>query len=200
MRLVSLLLQYPDAELLAARQQLASAVRALPRSPARQRLDDFTAWYAGEAETDLAAHYVQTFDLRRKCSLYLTYYLHGDTRRRGVALLDLKQLYRAAGLLPPEDELPDYLPVICEFAAIAGPVDGEAPLRQHRQGLELIRAGLRNCGSPYHLVLDALCVLLPGLPAPEAGLVTSLALAGPPTEMVGLTTYGGTDSGREVRR
>jgi nitrate reductase delta subunit len=206
LRLISLLLQYPDADLLAARPQLAAAVRALPRSPARQRLDEFTTWYAGTAETDLAAHYVQTFDLRRKCSLYLTYYLHGDTRRRGMALLTLKQRYRAAGLLPPPGELPDFLPVICEFAAVAGPGDGEAPLRQHRQGLELIQAGLRDCGSPYQLVLEALCALLPGLPAAEAGLVTDLALAGPPAEMVGLsspmaaTGSGRTDSGRKVRR
>jgi nitrate reductase delta subunit len=200
MRLLSLLLQYPDADLLEARPQLVSAVRALPHSPERQPLEEFTDWYAGMADTDLAAHYVQTFDLRRKSSLYLTYYLHGDTRRRGVALLEFKQRYRAAGLVPPDGELPDYLPVICEFAAIAGPGDGEAPLRQHRQGLELIRAGLRDCRSPYRLLLDALCAMLPDLPSKEAGLVTSLALAGPPAELVGLTPYAGSDSGKEARR
>ena len=52
------------------------------------------------SEVELAQAYVETFDLRRRTSLYLTYYLHGDTRKRGMALLHLRRLYRAAGLEP----------------------------------------------------------------------------------------------------
>lgn len=189
LRLMSLLLQYPDAELLAARPQLAAAARALPRSPAREPLAEFTTWYAAAEPMELARQYVETFDLRRKSSLYLTYYLHGDTRRRGMALLLLKQRYRAAGLVPPAGELPDYLPVVCEFAALAGPGAGEAPLRQHRQGLELIRTALRDRGSQYALVLDALCGTLPALSAAQADAVAGLAMAGPPAEAVGLTPF-----------
>lgn len=210
MRLVSLLLQYPDAELLAARPQLAAAARELPASPAREPLTEFTAWFADAEPMGLALDYVDTFDLRRKCSLYLTYYLHGDTRRRGMAMLSLKHRYRVAGLTPPEGELPDYLPVVCEFAAIAGPGDGEAPLRQHRKGLELIRAGLRGRGSRYALVLDALCAVLPALSEEELGGVSDLALAGPPVELVGLaaglpgypavTGDDGANAGGEGRR
>lgn len=193
MRLVSLLLQYPDAELLATRPQLAAAARELPASLAREPLTEFTAWFADAEPMDLATDYVDTFDLRRRCSLYLTYYLHGDTRRRGVAMLALKQRYRAAGLTPPDGELPDYLPVVCEFAAIAGPGDGEAPLRQHRKGLELIRAALHGRGSQYALVLDALCAALPALSGEELGGVSDLALAGPPAELVGLAPFGGAE-------
>ncbi|WP_346433876.1 nitrate reductase molybdenum cofactor assembly chaperone [Nonomuraea composti] len=190
LRLVSLLLQYPDPGLLAARDELCRAADALPASPGRDKLVAFTAWYRECEPMPLARSYVETFDLRRRSSLYLTYYLHGDTRRRGMALLTLKQRYRVAGLTPPEGELPDFLPVVCEFAALAGPGTGEAPLRQHRKGLELIRAALRSAGSPYSLVLDALCAGLPGLSAAERAAVTDLALSGPPAEDVGLAPYG----------
>jgi nitrate reductase delta subunit len=190
LRLTSLLLQYPDAELLAARQELAAAALALPRTPARASLVAFTTWYAAADPMELAAEYVDTFDLRRTSGLYLTYYLHGDTRRRGMALLALKQCYRVAGLEPPAGELPDYLPVVCEFAALTGPGTGEAPLRQHRRGLELIRAALRTRGSRYALVLDALCGTLPALSAAQADSVAGLAADGPPAEQVGLAPPG----------
>ncbi|MFI7705619.1 nitrate reductase molybdenum cofactor assembly chaperone [Nonomuraea sp. NPDC049480] len=199
LRLVSLLLQYPDTDLIAARDQLGEAVSKLPESAARESLTRFVEWFRDTGPMALARAYVETFDLRRRSSLYLTYYLHGDTRRRGMALLTLKQRYRVAGLTPPEGELPDFLPVVCEFAALAGPATGEAPLRQHRKGLELIRTALHDNGSPYSRVLDALCAELPDLSAAERVAVADLALAGPPAEEVGLAPYGPPLNEMEVR-
>jgi nitrate reductase delta subunit len=206
LQLISLLLQYPDAELLDARPRLTAAARALPPALGREPLTAFTAWYQAAEPLELAAGYVETFDLRRKCTLHLTYYLHGDTRRRGMALLELKHRYRAAGLVPPDGELPDYLPVVCEFAAREGAA-GEEPLRAHRKGLELLRAALAERGSPYALVLEALCGLLPAMSEAEVDQVTGLALAGPPRELVGrLPGYAadaavaGTHAGKEVSR
>ncbi|MEV4188003.1 nitrate reductase molybdenum cofactor assembly chaperone, partial [Streptosporangium canum] len=199
LRLVSLLLQYPDPDLIAAREEMAAAVGRLPESAARDSLTRFVEWFRAIEPMALARAYVETFDLRRKSSLYLTYYLHGDTRRRGMALLTLKQRYRVAGLTPPEGELPDFLPVVCEFAALAGPAAGEAALRQHRKGLELIRTALHDGGSPYALVLDALCAELPGLSEAERAAVADLALAGPPAEEVGLAPFGPPLNGLEVR-
>lgn len=192
LQLVSLLLQYPDAELLSARPQLVAAAQALPRALAREPLTEFTQWFAKAEPQELATQYVATFDLHRRCTLYLTYYLHGDTRRRGMALLELKRLYRVAGLTPPEGELPDYLPMICEYAALLGPIAGEEPLRQHREGLELMRAALVGRGSLYVLVLDALRGLLPAASKAELKRVDDLALVGPPIEYVG--TYGGMET------
>ncbi len=107
-----------------------------------------------------------------------------------MALLTLAQRYRAAGWDTDGGELPDHLPVVLEFAALAGPGKGEAPLRQHRRGLELIHRALDDSGSPYRHVLAALLSLLP--PATEADLraVAELAAQGPPTEDVGLDPYG----------
>ncbi|MDT0393522.1 MULTISPECIES: nitrate reductase molybdenum cofactor assembly chaperone [Streptomyces] len=190
LRLVSLLLQYPDAELTAARTELTTVVRALPDTPAARRLSGFTGWFAGQDPEALERHYVEMFDLRRRSGLYLTYYLHGDTRRRGMALLALNQRYRAAGWNTDSGELPDHLPVVLEFAALAGPGAGEAPLRQHRRGLELIHRALTDAGSPYRHVLAALLTLLPPATEADRAAVDRLVTEGPPSEEVGLDPYG----------
>ncbi|MGW4560842.1 nitrate reductase molybdenum cofactor assembly chaperone [Streptomyces sp. NPDC004561] len=190
LRLCSLLLQYPDAELAAARPTLATTVQALPPSPAGAELGAFTAWFTAREADELERHYVEMFDLRRKSSLYLTYYLHGDTRRRGMALLTLASRYKAAGWDIGGGELPDHLPVVLEFAALAGPGTGEAPLRQHRRGLELIHRALTDADSPYRHVLAALLSLLPPATAADLRAVAELAAQGPPNEDVGLDPYG----------
>ncbi|MEU6277102.1 nitrate reductase molybdenum cofactor assembly chaperone [Streptomyces populi] len=190
LRMCSLMLQYPDAELAAARPVLTATVEALPPSPAAEHLAGFVAWFAGQDLESLERHYVEMFDLRRKSSLYLTYYLHGDTRRRGMALLTLNQRYRAAGWETDGGELPDHLPVVLEFAALAGPGGGEAPLRQHRRGLELIHRALTDSGSPYRHVLAALLTLLPPPTEADRAAVDQLVAEGPPNEEVGLDPYG----------
>ncbi|WP_310718988.1 nitrate reductase molybdenum cofactor assembly chaperone [Streptomyces lydicus] len=190
LRLMSLLLQYPDAELTAAGPALAAAVRALPASPTATELKAFTAWFTGQEPQTSERHYVEMFDLRRKSSLYLTYYLHGDTRRRGMALLTLARRYRAAGWEIGGGELPDHLPVVLEFAALSGPGAGEAPLRQHRRGLELIHRALGDADSPYRHLLAALLTLMPPATEADRAAVAELAAAGPPDEEVGLDPYG----------
>ncbi|WP_217145813.1 nitrate reductase molybdenum cofactor assembly chaperone [Streptomyces sp. AC627_RSS907] len=190
LRLCSLLLQYPDAELAAGRRVLSASIEALPPSPAAEHLASFADWFAGQEPEALERHYVEMFDLRRKSSLYLTYYLHGDTRRRGMALLTLNQRYRAAGWDTDSGELPDYLPVVLEFAALMGPGGGEAPLRQHRRGLELIHRALTDSDSPYRHVLAALLTLLPPPTEADRAAVEQLVTEGPPNEEVGLDPYG----------
>ncbi len=135
---------------------------------------------------ELAAHYVEIFDLRRRCCLYLTYYVDGDTRRRGESLARLKVRYRARGWELCGGELPDYLPVLLEFAALEP--DGAAVLRENRAGLELLRLALHECASPYGSVADAVCATLPPVDEAERAAVARLAGQGPPTESVGV--YG----------
>jgi len=189
-QVVSLLLTYPDEELLGAGEELRAAVAAIENPSVRAQLGEFLDWLLTTPAIDVQRHYVQTFDLRRRSGLYLTYYLHGDTRKRGMALLVLKQRYRAHGLRLADGELPDLLPVVLEFAATAGPGDGEAPLRQHRQGLELLRSALGETGTPYRHLLDAVCAVLPGLTDADRAAVAALAVDGPPVETVGLDTIG----------
>lgn len=181
LKLLSLLLQYPTDELLAARGELA----AVAEGPIRR----FAEWWAGEPATDLQRAYVETFDFTRRNSLYLTYHVHGDRRQRGVALLRLKQRYAAAGLDLLDGELPDYLPVMLEFAALAPPDVGFAALAESRDAIELVRASLHEAGSPYAWLLDAVAELLPGLTGAQAARVRRLAAEGPPSEQVGLEPF-----------
>jgi nitrate reductase delta subunit len=183
-QLASLLLTYPDEELLAAGDELRAAAAGA------DELERFVEWLLTGTLTEVQRHYVETFDLRRRSGLYLTYYLHGDTRKRGMALLMLKQRYRAHGLRLAGGELPDLLPIVLEFAATAGPGDGEAPLRQHRQGIELLRSALHDARTPYALILDVVCAALPQLTEEDLAALTSLAFDGPPVEAVGLDEVG----------
>jgi nitrate reductase delta subunit len=130
---------------------------------------------------------VETFDLRRRCALYLTYYRYGDTRKRGMAMLGFKAAYRAAGLEPDEAELPDYLPLVLDFAALHA--RGEKLLRAHRADLELLLRALRQAGSPYASVVEAVCTQLPALRRPDLALVRRAWADGPPGEDVGLEPF-----------
>lgn len=188
-KLLSVLLRYPDERVVEARAELAAAVEALRRSPQRDALRRFLAYFGSTPAGALAEAYVETFDLRRRSALYLSYYLHGDTRKRGIALLRLKRLYAAAGLEPTTGELPDYLPLMLEFAALAPAGAGETLLREHRPSLELLRSSLHDADSPYAHLLDAVCAGLPRLSALEREHVRRLSADGPPSEQVGLQPF-----------
>jgi nitrate reductase delta subunit len=184
--LLSFALRYPEP---GARARIAAEVAALPDGLSRAALERFLAGWDG-TEAELAAGYVETFDLRRRTSLHLTYYAHGDTRERGMALLRLKQLYRTAGLPLASPELPDHLTVMLAFAALAPPGHGEAVLSEHRPAIELLRLSLHDLGSPYAHVLDAVAAGLAPLSVTERSEVARLAREGPPDEAVGLEPYG----------
>jgi nitrate reductase molybdenum cofactor assembly chaperone NarJ/NarW len=184
----SVLLCYPDDELpgrLPLLREVASAVGAQIGRP----LHRFLSHAATTPLPDLAADYVATFDHRKRCCLFLTYYSYGDTRKRGMALLRLKRLYAAAGLHLTEDELPDHLAVLLEFAAIAGAAAGKDLLQQHRAGLELLRLALTDATSPWADVLASVSATLPPLPGGQRQAVARLAAQGPPEEQVGLEPF-----------
>jgi nitrate reductase delta subunit len=187
----SLLLGYPDEELVGRLPLLRAAVAPLPMEWAGP-LGRFLDHVETTPLADQQAAYVDTFDLRRRCSLYLTYYAYGDTRKRGMALLQFKHLYGRAGLVLTDGELPDHLAVVLEFTATGDAVRGERLLHEHRAGLELIRLALEERRSPYASVLQAVCATLPPVRAEDREAVLRLAREGPPTEEVGLDPYGAT--------
>lgn len=187
----SLLLGYPDQALSAHLPLVRAAVAALPAraeevaAPLARFLD-----HAGTTPVpELAAEYVRTFDHARRGCLYLSYYAYGDTRKRGMALLRFKHAYRAAGLELGDDELPDHLAVVLEFAATGDPAAGRRLLLEHRAGLELMRLALHDAGSPYAAVLDAVSATLPPPAGRDRDAVMRLAAEGPPAEEVGLSPF-----------
>jgi nitrate reductase delta subunit len=184
----SLLLGYPDEELI-GRLDLLRRVAATLDEPVGGPMQRFIDHVARAPLPDLAADYVATFDHRKRCCLFLTYFAHGDTRNRGMALLRLKQAYAASGLRLSEEELPDHLAVMLEYAA-AEPAAGTKLLVEHRAGLEMLRLALRDIHAPWADVLDSVLATLPPPGRDQWLAVAKLAAQGPPREQVGLTPFG----------
>lgn len=184
----SLLLAYPDDELRNRLELIRRAARELPErvgGPLQDcvvRLGEATA---GELEAD----YVDTFDNRRRNSLFLTYFAHGDTRKRGMALLRFKQTYLDSGFELTDSELPDHLCVVLEYAATVDRERGRGLVLDHRAGLELLRISLTEGGSRWAGAVEAVTATLPSLQGEEMEAIRRLAAEGPPDEEVGLTPY-----------
>ncbi len=138
---------------------------------------------------ELQADYVETFDQRRRHNLFLTYFAHGDTRKRGVALLRFKQTFQASGFALTDEELPDHLCVVLEYAATIDHDLGRQLILDHRAGLELLRLSLAEAGSRWAGAVEAVTATLPPLQGEEWEAVRRLAAEGPPEEEVGLTPY-----------
>ena len=186
----SLLLDYPAEDALRARLEAVEAALTGPDAPpaaVAAPVEDFMATARSWGARVLAEHYVETFDRRRRCCLYLTYYAVGDTRHRGAALLAFKQALAAAGYEMAADELPDYLPVVLELSARSGDEIAQTLLSSHREGIEVLRSALVDAGSPYAHLVEAISMTLPEIDAATADRVRALVAAGPPTETVGVT-------------
>lgn len=183
----ALCLEYPDDDWHGQLPLLQQAAQALAGT-AGIALDHFVAHAAQATPGGLARHYVETFDLRRRCCLYLTYYAFGDTRKRGMALLRFTHEYRAAGFTIGSAELPDHLAVVCEFAA-RRPEPGLRLMHENRAGIELLHLALTEAQSPYAGVIDLVRAVLPE-PAPrDLQQALELARTGPPAEEVGLEPF-----------
>jgi nitrate reductase molybdenum cofactor assembly chaperone len=182
----SLLLQYPDAAWRDRLPVVRNALRALPHGAPRDGLLAFADHGLATPAAELEQHYVETFDRKRRCCLHLTWWTDGETRRRGLSLATLKALYRSHGFDLQGSELPDFLPVVLEFAAQADVAAGLELLQQHRAGIELLRLALLDVASPYAGVVAGICALLPGVSPETQAAARALARTGPPTESVGL--------------
>ncbi|MCY7365041.1 MAG: nitrate reductase molybdenum cofactor assembly chaperone [Frankiaceae bacterium] len=186
---VSLLLGYPEPDLVAQVPLLRAVAAELPE-PARLPLERMCDHLEATPVPELQAHYTDVFDLRRRCCLYLTYFSYGDTRQRGMALLRFSHVYKGSGLEFVGGELPDHLGVVCEFAATADLELGVRLLNENRAAIELIRTALVDAGSFYADVLDVVRAALPEAAPRDLEKALELARTGPPEEEVGLEPFG----------
>ena len=184
----SVLLGYPDERLVGLLPLVRDAVAELPGrlgGPLLGALD-------GLSDLPLLAaqqQYVETFDHRRRRTLYLTYWVAGDTRNRGRAILRFAEVYRASGATPPREELADHLAVVLEFAATVDPVAGRRLLATHVTPLSMLHDALAQHASPYAGVVEAVLATLPPPGPADLAEARRLAQAGPPVEAVGLEPY-----------
>jgi nitrate reductase delta subunit len=184
----SLLLAYPDDGLAGRLEAVAEMIGHLSGRPAALLGQTVAALRAREPMA-AAMDYVATFDMRRRCTMYLTYWTAGDTRNRGREMLAFATAYREAGVQPPGGEAPDHLTVVLEFAATVDPEAGRRLLDAHRVPIDVLRGALADAESPYEPTVAALCETLSAATDQEVRRAERLAKAGPPAEAVGLQPF-----------
>jgi len=161
LRLLSVLLTYPDASVrvhLPEMREVVRAERTLSESR-RHELHGLIDSLLRSEPLEAEARYVELFDRGRATSLHLFEHVHGDSRDRGPAMIDLGQTYAKAGLLLADGELPDYLPAVLEFVSTQPPREARAFLSEMAHILNAIFAALIARESAYASVLGALLEL-----------------------------------------
>ena len=160
-RVLARLLDYPHAEMRAALPELfAVLTEEGALSPAR--LAELKALMGTLQQGDayeVEARYVESFDRGRATSLHMFEHVHGDSRDRGPALVDLQQTYEAGGMFFEASELPDYLPVVLEFASTQPAETAKAFLAEMAHILNVIHSGLIKRDNPYAAAIGAVLEL-----------------------------------------
>ena len=158
LRVLARLLSYPDASLKRHLEELRIALhkeRAL--SAARlAELDALISTLVRDDALDSEGHYVEIFDAGRATSLHLFEHVHGDSRERGPAMIDLARTYEKAGLYLGPGETPDFLPAVLEFVSTQPPKEARAFLHEMAHIFNAVFQALQQRRSAYASVLGAL--------------------------------------------
>ena len=163
---LSALLTYPTAELQEAAAEIGLVLaenRVIARDVWRQ-LSTLTTELATGDLYDLQERYVLLFDRTRSLSLHLFEHVHGESRDRGQAMIDLKAQYEAAGLTPNASELPDFLPLFLEYLATQPLKEACETLGQPAHIFAALAERLRKRQSAYESVFRALIALAAAKP------------------------------------
>lgn len=158
LRVLARLLSYPDAALRSDLPDMRKALHSDNTVPASRlaELDALIATLESGNALENEAEYVAMFDRGRATSLHLFEHVHGDSRDRGPAMIDLTQTYEKAGLFLAPGELPDYLPVVLEFVSTQPPKEARAFLGEMAHIFNAIFNGLQQRHSAYASVIGAL--------------------------------------------
>jgi nitrate reductase molybdenum cofactor assembly chaperone NarJ/NarW len=175
---LSALLTYPTAELQAATSAIGDVLDREPavRAVNRALLHDLVEEIATGDLYDLQERYVVLFDRSRPLSLHLFEHVHGESRDRGQAMIDLQNLYENGGLVIDAAELPDFLPLFLEFLSTRPLEESRDLLGQTAHILAAIGERLVKRDSPYAAVFTALVDIAGGAGKGE----TAMALAAEP--------------------
>lgn len=161
LKVLSALLTYPTADVAAAADELKAALNGDAVIPASLRagvialIDDL----ATRDLYDAQERYILLFDRTRSLSLHLFEHVHGESRDRGQAMVDLLKVYEDGGYSPTASELPDFLPLFLEYAATRDPVEALDLIGQPGHVFAALRERLAKRQSPYEAVFAALLAL-----------------------------------------
>jgi nitrate reductase delta subunit len=160
------LLCYPTAELQRAADEIGRVIAAEPAitSRVRRQLNLLTDDLATSDLYDLQERYVLLFDRTRSLSLHLFEHVHGESRDRGQAMIDLKAQYEAGGLMLSTTELPDFIPLFLEYLSTRPTAEAHELLGQPAHIFAARAERLRKRQSPYEAAFRALVALASGKP------------------------------------
>jgi nitrate reductase delta subunit len=160
-RLLASFLEYPEPALIDALDEIRAMVRSERAFGAdvREKLERFIDYLGSRELIALQENYVALFDRGRATSLHLFEHVHGESRARGQAMIDLMQLYEKHGMLLRPDQLPDYLPVFLEYLSILDAGEARSLLGETTAILQSITAELSRRNSHYAYVTGALLPL-----------------------------------------
>lgn len=170
LRALAVLLGYPSAELQANIGELEEAFRsehALARAE-RRRLEPLLSSFREHELLDLQSAYSELFDRSRSLSLHLFEHVHGDSRERGQAMIDLGEQYLASGFFLNSSELPDFVPVFLEYASCLPDEEAREMLAQPAHVFAALAERLDKRGSDYAAIFHSLVSLAGARPATEA--------------------------------
>ncbi len=169
LKIFAALLHYPDEQLQQHADELVAALHAeeLITGARREAIAEFIEWLRVTDLLDVQAEYVETFDRGRSRSLYLYEHVHGESRERGPAMVELAQVYRAHGFEIDTVELPDYLPLFLEFLSSLPLQEALGWLEDVGHVLQLLHARLSGRNSRFAVVMEPL-VRLAGMVPEEA--------------------------------
>lgn len=155
-KLFSVLLGYPDEDLFESSKELRLELTRLSEFPTMAPCRDFLDFLDSTSLIVIQEQYSTVFDFNAQTCLNLTYHEHGETRERGAALANFRQLYKKEGYEQSNSELPDYLPVALEFLSLCSDETCSTILERHIPHLDVLAERLKELGHPYHNVMEAL--------------------------------------------
>jgi nitrate reductase delta subunit len=150
-KILSVLIDYPDDELLLNLEQVKSTLDEpqCANNQERKILHEHIEWMQSQQALELQGQYVNTFDMADGHTLCLTHHLLGDDRDRGPALVDLQEFYKSTGWQAVENELPDYLPMILEYASTLDEMGARVFLHDAVDAISILANNLEKNASPY---------------------------------------------------
>jgi nitrate reductase delta subunit len=175
LRALAVMLGYPSEELQAHAGEIREAIAAegvLLRA-ARRGLEPLLASLETQDLLDLQSAYSELFDRSRSLSLHLFEHVHGDSRERGQAMIDLGKQYMASGFFLEASELPDFVPVFLEFVSCLPESEAREMLGQPGHVFAALAERLDKKGSAYAGIFHAV-VALAGI-RPDADAIAELA-------------------------
>ncbi|MDM3870374.1 nitrate reductase molybdenum cofactor assembly chaperone [Porticoccus sp. W117] len=178
LKIISLLMNYPSAELQAGRDELNAAIAAAKEIPpsSRQQLAALVNRLCDSDLMDAQEIYTSLFDRGRSLSLLLFEHVHGESRDRGQAMVDLMAQYQQAGFEIDVQELPDYIPMYLEYLSTRDDLDARVGLADVSEILAIVSARLQERDSDYHCLFDAL-LTISGVPVTKAEMSELLETA-----------------------